>query len=73
MLTWKILWNARKRGLILPIKKSESGYYFRVDEIAARQKELMDEMDALDREIKFNAEKDSGGFMETFDKPLDTH
>ena len=50
MITNEIAWNLRcERGLLLPPDRDYENP--RVKEIAKRQKELMDEMDALDNEL----------------------
>lgn len=52
MLTWNMLWRLRERGLITPkIKWDEEVEDLRITKIIHRQKEIMDEMDRLDKEI----------------------
>jgi hypothetical protein len=53
MLTWDMLWRFRQRGLIAPkIRWGTEVEDLRITEIIHRQKEIMDEMDRLDTEIK---------------------
>jgi hypothetical protein len=46
-------WGLRQNGWKLPVPKECTG---RIDEIAKRQEELMDEHEDLDRELKSLAE-----------------
>lgn len=56
MLTWDMLWRFRQRGLVVPkIKWDAEVEDLRIVEIIHRQKEIMDEMDKLDEEIKEKA------------------
>lgn len=51
-----MLWRFRQRGLIAPkIKCDTEVEDLRIIEIIHRQKEIMDEMDKLDEEIKSHA------------------
>lgn len=60
MLTWDMLWRFRQRGLVAPkIKWDAEVEDLRITEIIHRQKEIMDEMDKLDAEIKKRAQNDN--------------
>lgn len=55
-----MLWRFRQRGLVAPkIKWDAEVEDLRITEIIHRQKEIMDEMDKLDAEIKKRAQNDN--------------